>query len=94
MLGYVLLALCFVQLCLGYQTHLAKQDARVAPDSARLRRRKRLLGIAHFTLGITVLTLGGLQCTKGLSEYTEKPVPFWVILLHWLCVFFARITFL
>ncbi|KAL8276584.1 hypothetical protein RQP46_011007 [Phenoliferia psychrophenolica] len=90
-LGFIILAVLWIQLAVGFLAHRDTKSSQPAPQepstSSHLSeaRTRSLSGYLHIVLGITLLALGGLQITWGLyGEYTSKPIPTWILILHWM----------
>ncbi|KAM0752902.1 hypothetical protein T439DRAFT_354374 [Meredithblackwellia eburnea MCA 4105] len=90
--GFSILALVWIQLGVGYWNH-AKSKSNAEADTASSSSEKHLpvtkrkpLAYVHIVLGIVLLSLGGLQVTLGFREYTTKPIPHWIIVMHWVLV--------
>ena len=89
-LGLVILCMAWIQLGVGFSAHaeqLTKSPPKEQfpqhqpPDQAE----RSFLDYIHIFLGITLLTLSGLQVTWGLyGEYTAKPIEPWILVIHWL----------
>ncbi|GAA5899755.1 hypothetical protein JCM8208_004555 [Rhodotorula glutinis] len=87
--GYVLLGAFSVQALLGFYSHHRQVVVeRFAADTGRELpvAKRRLSNWVHMTLGVAILTVGGLEVTWGFGLYEEsvgEKVPTWVVVVHW-----------
>ncbi|GAA5899718.1 hypothetical protein JCM6882_005421 [Rhodosporidiobolus microsporus] len=88
-MGFTLLGLVVVQLALGWYSHFAQERKERfsaengLPEPAP---KRRLANWAHLAVGVTLLTLGGLQVTWGFGEFEGRlgqPVPVWIEVIHY-----------
>lgn len=83
--GFVLLGLVVLQMILGgWATCAQRIKARNARDGEAVTEKRRVSNWLHIALGITILSVGGLQVTWGLSEWEKLvgTVPTWINIVH------------
>ncbi|BGP18482.1 hypothetical protein JCM10213v2_006548 [Rhodosporidiobolus nylandii] len=89
LMGFALIGVLFLQAFVGWYAHHRQMTVgRFAAENGRPEPapKRRAANWLHIGIGITVLTLGGLQVTWGFDEYEEhlgKSVPTWVEVVHY-----------
>ncbi|GAA5888291.1 hypothetical protein JCM16303_007263 [Sporobolomyces ruberrimus] len=86
-LGFVLLGTLLLQVLVGAWAHIAQKIKREnAREDAVVEVKRRARNWVHIIVGIALLSLGGLQVTWGLEEWSRYvgPIPLWITLTHWI----------
>lgn len=86
-LGFVLLGTLLLQVLVGAWAHIAQKIKREnAREDAVVEVKRRARNWVHIIVGIALLSLGGLQVTWGLEEWSRYvgPIPLWITLTHWM----------
>ncbi|GAA5837477.1 hypothetical protein JCM11251_002118 [Rhodosporidiobolus azoricus] len=88
-LGFIILGIVTFQLAIGWYAHFAqarKEQFAAENGLPEPAPKRRLANWAHIAVGVTLLTLGGLQVTWGFGEYASRlgqSVPTWVEVVHY-----------
>jgi hypothetical protein len=81
----MILLLLWIQLILGYTTHLRAILAKwEAPATNSGPTNRFTVNWLHIGLGMVLLGAGGVQVALGLNEYTARPIARGIIVVHWL----------
>ncbi|GAA5969620.1 hypothetical protein JCM11641_008181 [Rhodosporidiobolus odoratus] len=87
-MGFILLGAVVVQMLVGWYSHHAHvKKERFAAENGQPEPapKRRVANWVHLAIGITLLTLGGLQVTWGFNEYewhVGQSIPRWIEIVH------------